>query len=92
MAKIYSDLHQNIQDRFNEAGMEIMSPHYAQVRDGNKMAIPDYLPFSPGTRRRRSVWSGSRGTRGKTVDAPGLPTAAGGSASRRRGRPPSPSS
>ena len=26
MAVIYSDLHQNIQDKFNEAGVEIMSP------------------------------------------------------------------
>ncbi|MGH9513394.1 MAG: mechanosensitive ion channel family protein [Terriglobales bacterium] len=45
MAKIYSDLHRNIQDKFNEAGVEIMSPHYSSVRDGNKTAIPDdYLP------------------------------------------------
>lgn len=45
MAVTYSDLHQNIQDTFNEAGVEIMSPHYAQVRDGNKTTIPeDYLP------------------------------------------------
>lgn len=28
MAQIYSDLHQTIQDKFNEAGIEIMSPHY----------------------------------------------------------------
>ncbi|MBE0604916.1 MAG: mechanosensitive ion channel [Deltaproteobacteria bacterium] len=41
MAVTYSLLHQNIQDAFNEAGVEIMSPHYAQVRDGNRMAIPD---------------------------------------------------
>ena len=50
MAKIYSDLHQNIQDKFNEAGIEIMSPHYSAVRDGNATAIPDeYLPkgYSP---------------------------------------------
>lgn len=45
MAVTYSDLHQNIQDTFNEAGVEIMSPHYAQVRDGNKTTIPEaYLP------------------------------------------------
>ena len=45
MAKTYSDLHQNIQDKFNEAGVEIMSPHYSSVRDGNQIAIPDkYLP------------------------------------------------
>ena len=34
MAKIYSDLHQNIQDRFNESGVEIMSPHYRAHRQG----------------------------------------------------------
>jgi small-conductance mechanosensitive channel len=45
MARIYSDLHQNIQDKFNEAGVEIMSPHYGSVRDGNSVAIPaEYLP------------------------------------------------
>jgi small-conductance mechanosensitive channel len=54
MATIYAELHQNIQDTFNEAGVEIMSPHYTQLRDGNKTAIPDqYLPKSyqtPGLR------------------------------------------
>ena len=47
MATIYAELHQHIQDKFNEACVEIMSPHYTQVRDGNKTAIPDqYLPKS----------------------------------------------
>lgn len=40
LAQIYSDLHQNIQDRFNEAGVEIMSPHYMAMRDGNETTIP----------------------------------------------------
>lgn len=45
MASIYAELHQHIQDTFNEAGVEIMSPHYAQIRDGNRTTIPDpYLP------------------------------------------------
>lgn len=45
MVKIYSELHQNIQDKFNGAGVEIMSPHYAQIRDGNSTTIPQaYLP------------------------------------------------
>ena len=30
----------SIQDRFNEAGVEIMSPHYMAVRDGNASTIP----------------------------------------------------
>ena len=40
MAGIYSQLHQNIQEAFNEAGVEILSPHYAQLRDGNKATVP----------------------------------------------------
>lgn len=44
-AKIYSDLHSNIQDSCNEAGIEILSPHYRAARDGNQSAIPaSYLP------------------------------------------------
>jgi small-conductance mechanosensitive channel len=41
MAVIYSKLHQNIQDKFNEAGVEIMSPHFTALRDGNPIQIPD---------------------------------------------------
>jgi len=41
---IYSSLHQNIQDSFNAAGIEIMSPHYNALRDGNTTTIPpNYL-------------------------------------------------
>jgi small-conductance mechanosensitive channel len=47
MTIIYSELHQNIQDKFNEAGVEIMSPQYSAVRDGNQVTIPEnYLPKS----------------------------------------------
>ncbi|CAM4061200.1 mechanosensitive ion channel domain-containing protein [Flavobacterium antarcticum] len=42
---IYSDLHTHIQDCFNEAGIEIMSPHYRAGRDGSQTTIPEsYLP------------------------------------------------
>jgi small-conductance mechanosensitive channel len=54
MARTYSDLHQNIQDQFNKAGVEIMSPHYSQLRDGNQITIPrENLPkdySAPGFR------------------------------------------
>lgn len=40
MAMIYSELHQNIQDWFNEASVEIMSPGYTSYRDGNEVTIP----------------------------------------------------
>lgn len=43
-ARTYAELHANIQDKFNEGGVEIMSPHYQTLRDGNQIAIPvDYL-------------------------------------------------
>jgi small-conductance mechanosensitive channel len=42
---IYSFLHQHIQDAFNEAGVEIMSSHYSNIRDGNKSTVPaEHLP------------------------------------------------
>jgi small-conductance mechanosensitive channel len=45
MPTIYSELHQNIQDKCNEAGIEIMSPTFSALRDGNHSTIPaDYLP------------------------------------------------
>jgi small-conductance mechanosensitive channel len=44
MASIYSELFQHIQDVFNEAGVEIMSPQYQALRDGNQVTIPaNYL-------------------------------------------------
>lgn len=54
MPFIYSDLHQNIQDKCNEAGIEICSPHYSALRDGSHTTIPakylaeDYM--APGFR------------------------------------------
>jgi len=45
MFVIYSHLHSNIQDCFYAAGVEIMSPVYHSLRDGNKTAIPaEFLP------------------------------------------------
>ena len=41
MPRIYSELHANIQDTFNEGGVEIMSPHYSSLRDGNTVTIPE---------------------------------------------------
>ena len=46
MASIYSELHQNIQDKFSEAQIEILSPSYASFRDGNPATIPmEHLHF-----------------------------------------------
>jgi small-conductance mechanosensitive channel len=44
MATTYSQLRRNIQVSFNEGGVEIMSPQYHQLRDGNATTIPaNYL-------------------------------------------------
>ncbi len=40
MAKIYSSMHQNMQDKFAEAGVEILSPAFASLRDGNAAMLP----------------------------------------------------
>jgi small-conductance mechanosensitive channel len=44
MALIYSELHKNILDAFNGAGIEILSPQYNAVRDGNPSTIPGAQP------------------------------------------------
>lgn len=52
MPDIYSNLHQNMQDYCNQAGIEILSPIYTAIRDGNYSTIPaDYLPddYTPPT-------------------------------------------
>jgi small-conductance mechanosensitive channel len=45
MPEIYAELNANIQDKFNEGDVEIMSPHYTSLRDGNQVTIPEaHLP------------------------------------------------
>jgi small-conductance mechanosensitive channel len=47
-SKIYSELHQNIQNVFNEKGFELLSPHYRAERDGNAATFPKkYMPEDP---------------------------------------------
>lgn len=40
MAELYSELNRNLQEEFNGAGVEILSPMYIATRDGNKITIP----------------------------------------------------
>jgi len=71
MALIYASLHQNIQDKFNEAGVEIMSPHYSTLRDGNQTTIPenylakDYSPPGFNITGLGKLFKGSAGKPGK---------------------------
>lgn len=41
MALIYSQLHQNIQDMFHAAGIELLSPHFMGVRQADQIYMPD---------------------------------------------------
>ena len=59
MVRTYSALHANIQDSFNAGGVEIMSPHYGALRDGNAATIPGQ-PTPPGEAPRRFAVSVDR--------------------------------
>jgi small-conductance mechanosensitive channel len=65
----YSELHQILQDYCNQAGIEILSPHYGAMRDGNQSTIPArYLPdhYQPPAWNVPSGWPHSPG--GKSSD------------------------
>ncbi|MDR1937177.1 MAG: mechanosensitive ion channel family protein, partial [Tannerellaceae bacterium] len=48
LSKIYSDLNQGIHDAFQEAGIELLLPHYYAQRDGTPLAMPpEYLSKVP---------------------------------------------
>ncbi|HME69842.1 MAG TPA: mechanosensitive ion channel domain-containing protein [Myxococcota bacterium] len=55
MLQIYGALHQNIQDAFNEAGVEIMSPHFTSLRDGNTSTVPGFEKSVDHEPRRFSI-------------------------------------
>jgi small-conductance mechanosensitive channel len=61
----YGALHQNIQDCFNQGGIEILSPGYASLRDGNTTTIPashrDARYTAPSFRVRVSDAEGGHG-------------------------------
>ncbi len=46
MTEIYSELHQNIQDAFNEHGVQIMSPHY-EMDPGQIKVVPKERWYAP---------------------------------------------
>jgi small-conductance mechanosensitive channel len=46
MARIYSELHKNIQDAFNEYGVQIMSPAYESDPDRPKV-VPKERWYAP---------------------------------------------
>ena len=66
MHVIFSRLHENIQEEFNRAGVEILSPTYLSMRDGNAVTIPEAQRppgyAAPGFR----VQMGSNGERARS--------------------------
>lgn len=44
LPRIYSSLHANILDEFHGHNVEITSPHYRAVRDGNPINVPEVIP------------------------------------------------
>lgn len=66
LGEIYSVLHQNLQDYCNAADIEILSPHYGAMRDGNQTTIPaDYLPadYTPPHWNLATPWQSAPGQR-----------------------------
>ena len=58
---IESALRQNVLDLFNEAGIEIMTPSVAAVRDANQPAIPESFDPQPSQFPGfRLLWSNPR--------------------------------
>ena len=67
MRRIRSALHERIQDVFFEAGVEITSPAYTAIRDGNAAALPPgHLPseYEPPSFRVVHTGGGGRGGAG----------------------------
>jgi small-conductance mechanosensitive channel len=48
MIALYGLLHQNIQDAFQRANVEIMSPHYRSIRKGDESTVPPSGGTAPG--------------------------------------------
>ncbi len=44
LPRIYSQLHANILDEFHGHKVEITSPHYRAMRDGNPLTVPEVIP------------------------------------------------
>jgi hypothetical protein len=47
MPGLYSELHQNIQDAFNEYGVQIMSPHYVADPEAAKIVPREHWRQPP---------------------------------------------
>ena len=71
MARLYSDLHQHMQDRFAEAGIEILSPTYEAYREGPS-TLPDMKALHDA-HTRAEVRPEARATDGADAPEPDAP-------------------
>jgi small-conductance mechanosensitive channel len=60
MEAIESRLHERIQDEFNQAGVEILSPTYLSLRDGNTVTIPAPDRPADAQPRQREAKNGAK--------------------------------
>jgi small-conductance mechanosensitive channel len=61
MVQIYSGLHQQIQDQFNTANVEILSPAFTSLRDGNAVTISaEHLPLGYRAPGFKLEWQGRK--------------------------------
>ena len=54
MVRLYSELHKNIQDAFNEYSVQIMSPHY-EADPNNQKVVPREHGYAPPAKPRDEV-------------------------------------
>ncbi|HEY9613692.1 mechanosensitive ion channel family protein [Allocoleopsis sp.] len=87
-SSIFSEFNKNIRDKCIAAGIEILSPHYSAVRDGNMSTLPEEaLPknYSPRGFQLHSLgnlfqvdltWgsNGKNGKNGKQITTPNTPS------------------
>ena len=63
MPQIISDLLQNIQDNFHEAGIDLVAPHFYSTRANSSTPSPSHLHGPNGSWRRRDESATSENTR-----------------------------
>jgi small-conductance mechanosensitive channel len=65
MPRLYSELHQNIQDAFNEYGVQIMSPHYVADPESAKIVPPEHWRQPPARNSELSDQASTKPSEGK---------------------------
>ena len=88
MAATYSTLHENILDEFNRGGVEIMSPSYLALRNGQQTTIPKMETIRKNGRTPGNGSAGSGESASATYSGQAVPQ--DGRAQASESRPPGP--